>query len=313
MPHTRKVTNEQVVAAYRETGSIWKAATKLGIVGQSVWERLRAIGYPMAKRNWSVEEVEHLRQMVGRLTIGGMSQTLGRPYAGVAGKLSELGISAGPGPRNRKIPRGAGFDKRAVLKHMKALGSARDGFTRYCRRVTLSPDLLAKAIQRLDKEWWNRYVSTQSDLPKRECEYCKEAFIPFSSKQRFCRRDCTITAHQDRNYFGGKRRSTIGLAEGICQLCERSVTKGLSSHHIYGKENDAGNEHLIALCQGCHHIVSGISGRNFVDEPKGWENLISLVMMRRKQSRGTYVCVEMEELSEDEMREMAEDAEDPVR
>jgi len=304
MPYPKKVTNEEIIAAYRDTGSVWKAAAKLGVAGQSVWERLRAIGYPMASRRWTVEEVDHLRGMVGNLSIGEMAKRLGRPYAGVAGKLYELGISAGPGPRQRKIPKGAGLDKRSVKKHMRALVEDSDGFTRYSRRAGLDPDLLAKAIQRVDLDWWLSYVRTQSDLPERACEYCAARFIPFNARQRFCTRKCSEEQRQDQSYFGGKRRNTIGLAEKRCQLCAREGVKGLSSHHIYGKENDPENEFLIALCSGCHQIVGKLSARAFLDESAGWESLISLVMMRRKQSRGTYVCVEIEELSDEEIDEV---------
>jgi len=56
-------------------------------------------------------------------------------------------------------------------------------------------------------------------------------------------------------YFGGNRLNTIGLISKTCQLCMRKVEKGLSSHHIIGKEKDPENQYLIALCSGCHKLV----------------------------------------------------------
>ncbi len=49
----QKATNQEIIDAYKATGSIWRAAKALGLCGQSVWERLRALGYPIASRKWS--------------------------------------------------------------------------------------------------------------------------------------------------------------------------------------------------------------------------------------------------------------------
>src|SRR6266571_198333 len=54
----QRATDEQIVAAYRITGSVWKAAKRLGLAGQSVHERLRRLGYPMAHQEWSEEELK---------------------------------------------------------------------------------------------------------------------------------------------------------------------------------------------------------------------------------------------------------------
>src|SRR6266540_1840449 len=53
----RRASDEQIVAAYRMTGSVWKTARRLGLVGQSVHERLRRLGYPMAHQEWSEDEL----------------------------------------------------------------------------------------------------------------------------------------------------------------------------------------------------------------------------------------------------------------
>src|SRR3989442_4726231 len=53
----QRVTNEELVAAYKDTGSIWKAGKRLGLCGQSVHERLRRLGYEMTHQSWTVEGV----------------------------------------------------------------------------------------------------------------------------------------------------------------------------------------------------------------------------------------------------------------
>ena len=40
----RKFTDDQAIAAYKKTGSVWKAADILGVCGQSVHERLCKLG-----------------------------------------------------------------------------------------------------------------------------------------------------------------------------------------------------------------------------------------------------------------------------
>lgn len=276
-----KATTEEIVAAYQATGSVWKAAKRLGMAGQSVHERLVHVGYPMLSRNWTAEEVDELRSLVvAEVPLGQIATRLGRPYAGVACKASELGIRS-THRRVKKLPRGAGWDKATTLKHMKGLTSYAGKLTQYARANGLSVELMVRALQTHCPDEWTNYVATHSDLPRQRCPYCLTDFVPTSGKQEYCTRTCADHARRDRDYFGGNRRSTIGLAEGVCQLCERINVKGLSSHHVLGKENDPDNAVLIALCPGCHKAVTLLASRTFVDNPTVWESLISLVWSRK--------------------------------
>lgn len=91
----RRVSDEEIVAAYRETGSIWKAARRLGLVGQSVHERLRRLGIPLAHQEWEPAEVEEAQ----RLAIQGeplaqIAARVGRTHHAVALKLSRTGVGS---------------------------------------------------------------------------------------------------------------------------------------------------------------------------------------------------------------------------
>lgn len=276
-----KASTEHIVAAYRETGSVWKAGKQLGMAGQSVHERLRAIGYPLARRSWTQEETAELKQLMANgLTISDVAHRLGRTYAGVACRASRTGLPS-TRERPRRIPRGAGYDKVAVGRHLKTLESTGVKVTQYARAQGLDVDTLVMAFQRHYADRWRDYLATHSPLPEKVCEYCEDVFIPANGKQRFCTRACGTRSSTDRTYFGGRRRETVGLAEGVCQLCGRKDAKGLSSHHVLGKENDPGNTELVALCPGCHKIVSHLGGRAFVDDPRAWEALIALAWTRR--------------------------------
>lgn len=214
--------------------------------------------------------------------------------------------------RTRKIPRGIGLDKDSVKRHLKAIEISTLRPTQYARATGLSIGLLVGAFQKHFPERWQNYLAAHSPLPKKICEYCGAEFVPANAKQRYCITRCGHTANTDRKYFGGNRRNTVGLADGICQLCGRNDAKGLSSHHVLGKENDPLNQDLVALCRGCHKIISLLGGRTFVDDPRAWEALIALAWMRRHgaDARGsaasktlyTEVLIELwdEELSGDQ-------------
>lgn len=307
MPFPQKVTNQQVAEAYKATGSVWKAAASLGICGQSVWERLRAMGHQLAGQRWTEEEVAALRVMAGHVTIGEIARRLGRPYAGVATRLSRLKLVRFA-PRAKKIERGKGLNKATMRKLMTAAEADPRPITRFCRSRHLGVDTFILAAQKYEPARWLLYVTARSPLPQRTCEYCGGSFVPMSGKQKTCSRRCQADLRTDRTYYGGKRRSTIGLSEGICQLCARENVKGLSSHHVLGKENDPDNEYLIALCRGCHQLVGWLGRMALTLTESGWENLISLAVVRRladvKDGRvGVHVAVDLEWLRREDLIE----------
>lgn len=271
-------TNEEIVAAYRETGSVWKAGRKLGLAGQTVHGRLRAVGHPVGGA-WCDEEVQRLQELAGIATIGQIADEMGRSYAAIACKISEIGIGSRFGNRSRKIPRGAGFDKASVKKHIRELSASEIPISRWARQRGIHVDTLIRAIEKYDHQWWVDYRNAHSDLPEAVCPHCDSVFYPSNSRQVFCTRRCGAGYKVDQNYFGGKRSQTIGLAEGRCQICGRTPTKGLSSHHVLGKENDPDNDWLVALCSGCHNVVTALGGRDF-DETQ-WEALVSFSWLRR--------------------------------
>jgi len=305
------VPADQVVEAYRTHGTVWKAAKALGLCGQSVWERLRHLGIQLPNRNWTSDEVEELRSLAQTCTISEMARRLGRPYAGVALKLSRMEIPASAPRKSRKVPRGAGFDKVSVARHMKALANWKGTFTRYCRANSLSVEVLVQAIQRDNLHWWDEYTRTHGTIPSRQCDYCNREFYPTTPRQHTCSRQCGSTRRADVSYFGGNRRNTIGLAERVCQLCSRQDAPGLSSHHMIGKDNDPENAMLIALCPGCHRLVGTLAGRAFVDTNEGWEALINLVMLRRSKGEVPmfYTTVEVERCTDEQALEWDEFAE----
>lgn len=300
-----RATNEQIIDAYKATGSVWKAGMRLGICGQSVHERLRRLGYPTSAA-WTGEEVEVLRTLAQEgFAVGQIAQRLGRTYAAVACKIHELHIAI-PNSRKSKIPRGVGLSKKETISFARTI--LKDGLTlrKAANMKGVHATTLANALQQHTPEQWAEYVRLHTVSPPQKCPGCGNDFTPLNARQKACSGKCTNAARRDAEYFGGRRLETIGLREGVCQVCERANVKGLSSHHIFGKENDPDNDFLIALCPGCHHLVGTLGSRSRVGDPQFWENLISLAIVRSwadkgRKALGTHVTVEIEELDQDDL------------
>jgi hypothetical protein len=299
----KKATNEQIITAYKDTGTVWETAKRLGMCGQSVWERLRALGYPMASQNWTDAEKDHLRELAGTVTITEITNRLGRPYLGVAGMISRLGLAGRYNRRRqRKENRQYLYPEASVQRWMGELQDSSVSIKSFARANSLDLELLVKAIQRQDHNWWLAYCQQRSKLPEKTCPHCDKRFVPMTAKQKTCSRKCSERARADKQYFGGNLKNTVGLAEGKCQVCGRQAADRLASHHVFGKRNDPKNEHLLAVCNGCHQIVGRLAACAFIESEGGWENLIGLVLARRLADQpapffGVHVSVDIERLT----------------
>lgn len=292
-------TNKEIIDAYLATGSVWAAGKKLGLAGQTVHEKLKAMGHKLPSSEWTDAELEELKELAGQMTIAQIANRLGRPYNGVALKISRLGIGQRFGNKqSKKLPRTGEFTKAKIEFYIQEIEQDNLKVTTYARQNSIGIEPLVKALQRYAPDWYERYCETHAVKPKTKCPYCEVGFWPLNHKQIYCNRECANQARVDNSYFGGRRRETIGLLEGICQLCNQHTPKGLSSHHMLGKENDPDNEHLIALCSGCHHIVTLVAGRKFAATEEAWEVLMQLVIFRKNghdpNFRGVFTSVSID-------------------
>lgn len=300
-----KFTNEQILTAYRNTGSVWKAAKTLGACGQSVWERLRRLDVCMPSSKWTPEEVAELHVLAPQCTIGEIARRLGRPYTGVAGKISKLQLGVRFGNQRLKtVPRGSGLNKKTVTNLMEALQQWAGSLRQFCIHRGLEIERVVIAFQRYRPQEWVAYVAAHSELKPQMCPECHHEYHPFNKKQQTCSRRCASRRRSNQQYFGGKRSLAVGMEEGVCQLCERECSTRLAAHHVYGKANDPDNDFLIALCNGCHQLVGQLGGRVDVKKPEFWENLIALAITRKdggKKPLGYHVCVDVEELTAEDL------------
>lgn len=256
-------------------------------------------------KEWSADELKVLTKFIPTMTIAQIANKLNRPYSDVAIQVSRLGLNERAAKQPKKIPRNGDYTKEKVLGYLKDIVAKDIKVTKFAKENNLGVETLIAAIQKFDSGWYESYCEKNAVKPKTKCPYCEQDFYPLSHNQTYCDKRCGDQARIDKSYFGGKRRETIGLIEGICQLCGARNPKGLSSHHMLGKENDPDNEHLIALCQGCHQIVTIIATRKFVDVEESWEVLIQLALTRRNGDnpsfRGVQTLVELDVVTGNEV------------
>lgn len=174
----------------------------------------------------------------------------------------------------RDIPRGKGYDKASMTKHKSSLETLGLTANAYARMQKLNPDFFVRS-------WMKHFPFVALKFDTNQCEYCKRYFAYSVKTQRFCDRKCASDQKRDKEYFGGNRKKTVGLAERICQICGTSPARGIASHHVYGKLKDPKGETLVALCKGCHDLVTKLGGRVFVSDPKIWEKLITFAHLRK--------------------------------
>lgn len=297
------VTSEQIVAAYKETGSVWKAAKRLGIAGQSVHDRMVRLGHPMPSQRWTDEEHAELRRLAGQCTLSEIVRRLGRPYGSVATKLSALGLTNQVRVAKRKLRlRGTGFNSTTTKQYLKELMAFDGTVTRFCRQRGLDVDILVKAAQHFEPDFWKQYTATKAAGELKRCEYCNADFYPANNVQRTCSRRCQAHARNDRKYFNGQRKTTIGLSEGVCQICLQEKQM-LASHHVWGREHDPQAEFLIAVCRGCHQLIGMLASTKFAADSGFIERTVIFALMRRHGARrppGYHCYVDIDELTAEE-------------
>ena len=113
------VTDEQILIAYNETGSVWKAANKLGISGQTVHRHLQKMGANHRMNTFTAAEEERLKadyafyRNAGKLKL--LAEDMGRTTAFLSRQAKRLGLTS-----NENIPHRGKFTELpdAVLREL---------------------------------------------------------------------------------------------------------------------------------------------------------------------------------------------------
>ncbi len=106
-----------------------------------------------------------------------------------------------------------------------------------------------------------------------ECPYCGELK---PKAKTYCSAKCGQAAERDEQYFDGMRRTAVGFDEKECWICHKKGLKSCHCHHVIGRKNDPLDPLLVALCPGCHTLVTKLAVRLFLSDPKALADLITL-------------------------------------
>lgn len=97
MSGKRKATDEQIVEAYEATGSVWRAANKLGMAGQTVHERLVKLGKSKPINHFSEAEdgvlLEHYNDAADAGKLDDLAKSMGRTKQFLARQAKRLGLT----------------------------------------------------------------------------------------------------------------------------------------------------------------------------------------------------------------------------
>lgn len=99
-----KVSDESVVAAYVATGSVWRAAERIGLCGQSVHERLLRLGIRLRNPRFTESDRDHLRRTYSAAADVGNARNLavefGRSPQFLCRMAGALGLTEQSRPRS---------------------------------------------------------------------------------------------------------------------------------------------------------------------------------------------------------------------
>lgn len=238
---------------------------------------------------WSKDEVDKLRRLLlDGVSLKDAAHQLGRPYWGVAVKASKLKHAERRTTPAGKAPRG--MDKKKLKALVRDFEQSHLSARAFCRKRKIPFRKFVAALQHRDPEWFGKSV-TKLGVKGVSCPGCGAVFYQTSASHKFCSSRCTSRHKRNLEYFDGDRLNAVGIVEGVCQLCLEPKPKGLSAHHMVGKGNDPTNRLMVALCVGCHQAVTILSMRSFLENPDGWERLISLVQVRKMVRRESFETV----------------------
>jgi hypothetical protein len=93
----KKATDQQIRNAYAATGSVWKAASVLGMCGQSVHERMKRLGITLNNPPFSSAELDRLRgeheAHADAGTLDLLAVSMGRPKTSLCLAAKRIGLT----------------------------------------------------------------------------------------------------------------------------------------------------------------------------------------------------------------------------
>ena len=114
---------------------------------------------------------------------------------------------------------------------------------------------------------------------KKVCGVCEKVFTTNNRAQVYCSAKCNHAAESDQKYFGGLRSTAVGFKERKCWVCGKIGVRRMNVHHVVGRQNS--HQPLVALCAGCHQLVTYLGNRVFLEDAHKVADLITLARFQK--------------------------------
>jgi len=256
---------DDVITIYREkNNNLWETGKALFISGGEIRRVLIAAGIKIEPSTWTTDELTFIHRAVSMevMLASEVAEETGRNPAVVMAKCNEMYDQPLPTiVKLKKVPYGRGYTKRNAAIRIKELAD-KPGLCvlHYCKAMHFDPKLLVQSFKAYYPERLPSIASNLENVTFTTCPYCS---VEFANRKHngasFCSDACNRKSKVDARYFGGKRRVTLGVGSKTCQACGARHESLHVDHIIRKAEQAIDNEHMIALCPGCHRIKSTLA------------------------------------------------------
>lgn len=164
MGYPKKATDEQIVESYNRTHSVWKTGQELGMCGQSVHERLQALGLNNSINVFTKEDNEYLAERyvpyrnIGQLQA--LADEMGRTKPFICRQAKRLGLTDPKAPRNysklwKDMPR------EQAQAYWDDFKRSRWTITEYCKRKHYGNQIFCDCMRRNFPEEYETVIASK--------------------------------------------------------------------------------------------------------------------------------------------------------
>jgi Holliday junction resolvase len=173
----KRVSDEDLVAAYLETGSVHKAGARVGLHGASAHERLVRLGVAKPINEFTAAERERLQREYlvfrGAGRLGDLAKEMGRTVPFLCRQARELGLTD---QRAAKVWKGTWkhMTESAARLLLTRFQRQRKSASVFCRNAKLDLGSFCRVMRRFFPDEWELAVET--NLPKQSMYRFGRAF-----------------------------------------------------------------------------------------------------------------------------------------
>jgi Holliday junction resolvase len=164
-PGRKRVSDHELIAAYRKTGSVWKAGELVGIGGQSVHERLVKLGAVNRMNYFTDEENDRLRREYQANADAGTLETLAREMGRTKHFICRQARALGLTDKARKRPYIATWkylDETTATGIWEDFKKSRLGLGKYCTKKGYDDLGFSKRMRELFADEWDHVIELKA-------------------------------------------------------------------------------------------------------------------------------------------------------